>query len=64
MWVDEPGRALTVGVRNGGEFVLEPLSPDPLREGGRGLRLMSRMVDEISLQRENGLTVVRLTVRR
>jgi anti-anti-sigma factor len=64
MWVDEAGAALTLGVRNGGDFVLEPLPPDPLRDRGRGLRLMSQMVDEISLQRENSLTVVRLSVYR
>src|SRR3954471_13117867 len=54
MWVEEEdGEALTVGVRNGGAFPLEPLDADPLRENGRGLKLMSQMVDRISLQREN-----------
>jgi anti-anti-sigma factor len=64
MWADESTKALTVGVRNGGSFILDPLPPDPLHESGRGLRLMSQMVDEISVQREHGLTVVRLLVRR
>ncbi len=64
MWVEEGGRTLTVGVRSGGDFVLEPLSPDPLREGGRGLRLMGKMVDKISIEQETGHTVVRLCVDR
>jgi anti-anti-sigma factor len=64
MWVEEGGEAVTVGVRNGGDFVLAPLPPDPLREGGRGLRLMSQMVDKISVLRESGQTVVRLSIDR
>ena len=64
MWADEERKALTIGVRNGGDFVLEPLPPDPLRESGRGLRLMSQMVDAISLEREGGLTVVKLSIDR
>jgi anti-sigma regulatory factor (Ser/Thr protein kinase) len=64
MWVDEGRTALTVGVRSGGEFVLEPLPADPLYERGRGLKLMGRMVDEISVQRENSQTVVELSIRR
>jgi anti-sigma B factor antagonist len=64
MWVDEARDGVTVGVRNGGEFVLEPLSPDPLREGGRGLRLMSQMVDAVSVQRENAQIVVKLSIHR
>jgi anti-sigma B factor antagonist len=64
MWVDEGRTALKVGVRNGGEFVLEPLPPDPLHEGGRGLRLMSRMVDEITVRRENAEVVVELSINR
>jgi anti-sigma B factor antagonist len=64
IWVEEGGGALTVGVRSGGDFVLAPLSPEPLREGGRGLRMMGQMVDRIAIERENGQTVVRLTVER
>jgi anti-sigma regulatory factor (Ser/Thr protein kinase) len=64
MWVDERGAALTVGVRNRGDFTLEPLPPDPLHERGRGLRLMSHLVDEIRLENENALTSVQLSIRR
>jgi anti-anti-sigma factor len=64
MWVEERRDGVTVGVRNGGEFVLDPLPPDPLREGGRGLRLMSQMVDAISVQRENDQIVVQLSIYR
>ena len=64
MWVDERGAALTVGVRNRGDFILEPLPPDPLRERGRGLGLMRHMVDEMSLEHENDLTTVQLSIGR
>jgi anti-anti-sigma factor len=64
MWVDERGAALTVGVRNRGDFILEPLPPDPLHERGRGLRLMKHMVDEISLEHENSVTTVQLSIGR
>lgn len=64
LWVDEGRAALTVGVRNGGDFVLAPFSPDPLSERGRGLRLMSRMVDAISVQSESAHVVVELSLHR
>jgi anti-anti-sigma factor len=64
MWVDERGSSLTVGVRNGGAFVLEPLPADPLYERGRGFRLMRHSVDGISLQHENEQTTVELSVAR
>jgi anti-sigma regulatory factor (Ser/Thr protein kinase) len=64
MWVEEGRAKLTVGVRSGGDFVLEPLPPGTLHERGRGLRLMSKMVDEMSVQRENGQTLVQLVIRR
>jgi anti-sigma regulatory factor (Ser/Thr protein kinase) len=64
MWVTERPDSLTVGVRDAGDFVLEPLPADPLPERGRGLRLMSKLVDEISLQRTNGHTEVELSVHR
>jgi anti-sigma B factor antagonist len=64
MWVTEQRDALTIGIRDGGRFVLDPLPPDPLPERGRGLRLMGRLVDEISIQRSGGHTEVELSVRR
>jgi anti-anti-sigma factor len=64
LWVDERRSSLTVGVRNRGAFVLEPLPPDPLYERGRGLRLMRHSVDAISLQHENAQTTVELSIAR
>ncbi|HEY0633165.1 MAG TPA: anti-sigma factor antagonist [Thermoleophilaceae bacterium] len=64
LWITERSDALTVGVRDGGRFVLDPLPPDPLPERGRGLRLMSRLVDEISIERNNAHTEVTLSLRR
>jgi anti-anti-sigma factor len=64
VWVNERPDAVTVGVRNRGEFILEPLPPDPLPERGRGLRLMSRTVDAISVQRTNAEIEVQLSVNR
>lgn len=62
LWVDDRGPGLRVGVRNRGDFVLEPLPPDPLHEHGRGLRLMSQMVDAIALDHQHFLTTVELSV--
>ena len=64
IWADHGHTGLTIGVRDGGEFVLGPAPTDPLCERGRGLMLMSAFVDELSLQRESAHTVVRLTIRR
>jgi anti-anti-sigma factor len=64
LWVDGGRDSLTVGVRNSGDFILEPLPPNPLREGGRGLRLMSQLVDAISVKCANAQTVVELSIRR
>jgi anti-sigma B factor antagonist len=64
LWVHERRSSLTVGVRNRGEFVLEPLPPDPLPERGRGLRLMRHSVDRVSLQHENAQTTVELSILR
>jgi anti-sigma B factor antagonist len=64
MWVSERPDSLTVGVRDAGEFVLRPLPPGPLPERGRGLPLMSRLVDEVAVNRVNGHTEVELTVHR
>jgi anti-sigma B factor antagonist len=64
IWVEEGSEELTIGVRNGGDFVLPPLPPDPLPEGGRGLRLMSQMVDKIAILQEDAQTVVRLAIAR
>jgi anti-sigma regulatory factor (Ser/Thr protein kinase) len=64
MWVTERPDSLTVGVRDAGEFVLGRLPADPLPERGRGLKLMSGLVDGISLRKSGGLTEVELSVHR
>lgn len=64
LWVSEGPASLTVGVRDSGDFALKPLPPDPLHERGRGLRMMSQMVDHMSVQREDAQTVVRLSIER
>jgi anti-anti-sigma factor len=64
LWADEGPEALTIGVRDGGEFILRPAPRDPLSERGRGLVLMESMVDELSLRREFDHTIVRLSVHR
>lgn len=64
MWITERAGTLSVVVRDGGRFVLDPLPPDPLPERGRGLRLMSRLVDEISIRCPDGHTEVEMSMRR
>jgi anti-sigma regulatory factor (Ser/Thr protein kinase) len=51
VWTAERETALTLGVRNGGEFVFQPPATDPLAERGRGLTVMSGLVDEVTLSR-------------
>jgi anti-anti-sigma factor len=64
LWVTEGGDTLTLGVRDAGNFILEPLPPDPLPERGRGLQLMSCLVDEVSLRQTDGHTQVELSKHR
>ena len=64
MWVTEGADTLTLGVRDAGTFVLEPLPDDPLPERGRGLQLMSMLVDEVSLRQADGHTQVELSKHR
>jgi anti-sigma B factor antagonist len=64
VWVSEEGGTLTFGVRDGGEFVLDPLPADPLPDGGRGLQVMSSLVDNVALRRTDGYTDVELSKRR
>jgi anti-sigma B factor antagonist len=64
LWVTEEDGTLTLGVRDAGEFQLEPLPADPLPEGGRGLKLMSHLVDSVRLSRTDGHTHVELSKHR
>jgi anti-sigma regulatory factor (Ser/Thr protein kinase) len=64
LWVTEEAGTLTLGVRDAGEFVLEPVPADPLPEGGRGLKLMGHLVDSVSLSRTDGHTHVELSKHR
>jgi anti-sigma regulatory factor (Ser/Thr protein kinase) len=51
LWTTERGGALTLGVRNGGEFAFKPPPTDPLAERGRGLILITELVDAVALSR-------------
>jgi anti-anti-sigma factor len=64
LWSSEQVSVLTVGVSNGGEFVLEPLASDPLPERGRGLKLMRGAVDQVCFERTNDEIEVRLSIHR
>jgi anti-sigma B factor antagonist len=64
MWVTERPDVLTLGVRDAGRFVLDPPPLDPLPERGRGLKLMSQLVDEVALRRNEGHTQVELLKHR
>jgi anti-sigma B factor antagonist len=64
LWLSERQDALAIGVRDAGTFHLKPLPNDPLRERGRGLELMSALVDEVVLRRRNGHTEIELTKYR
>jgi serine/threonine-protein kinase RsbW len=62
--VSERPRRLTLGVRDAGIFVPKPAEDDPLRDRGRGLLLMSDLVDVVALSRVDGHTQVELSKHR
>jgi anti-anti-sigma factor len=64
LWVREDRETLTLGVRDGGRFKLGPPAGDPLAEGGRGLPLMSQLVDNVWFDTQHGHTEVELSQRR
>jgi anti-sigma B factor antagonist len=64
LWVTENDERLTLGVRDAGVFALDPPPDDPLPESGRGLKLMSHLVDALALSRTDGHTHVELSMTR
>ena len=64
VWTRERNGTLTLGVRNGGEFVFRLEAVDAPAERGRGLAVMSSLVDVVALRRVNGHTQVELTKER
>jgi anti-sigma regulatory factor (Ser/Thr protein kinase) len=62
LWTCEGEQGLTFGVRNAGPFHFAPPSDDPLAEGGRGLALMSNLVDGVALTQVGGDVVVELYI--
>ena len=64
VWVTQEDDALTLGVRDAGVFELDPVPADPLPESGRGLMMMSRLVDGVALTRTDGHTNVELSMQR
>jgi anti-sigma regulatory factor (Ser/Thr protein kinase) len=63
-WVCERADSLTFGVRDAGDFAVVPPPADPLAERGRGLVLMSALVDEVALRRARGHTHLELVKHR
>ena len=63
VWVTQDDDALTLGVRDAGVFEPNPIPNDPLPESGRGLMLMSHLVDGVALTRTDGHTNVRLSMQ-
>jgi anti-sigma regulatory factor (Ser/Thr protein kinase) len=51
VWADEGEEALTLAVRNRGEFVFRPTPLDPLADRGRGFTVMTGLVDRVALIR-------------
>jgi anti-sigma regulatory factor (Ser/Thr protein kinase) len=60
IWTSEEDHALTFGVRNAGDFAFRPLPDDPLRERGRGLKLIGSLVSSVALSQEDGHVCVEL----
>jgi anti-sigma regulatory factor (Ser/Thr protein kinase) len=64
VWTTERSGTLTLGVRDGGEFVFKPPVADRMAERGRGLALIADLVDAVALSRVNGHTQLELTKER
>jgi anti-sigma regulatory factor (Ser/Thr protein kinase) len=64
LWVSQRPRRLTLGVRDAGSFVPKPPADDLLCDRGRGLMLMSGLVDVLALSRVDGHTQVELSKHR
>jgi anti-sigma regulatory factor (Ser/Thr protein kinase) len=64
LWTMEDEDGLVLGVRNAGEFIFRPPPSDPLAERGRGLILISQLVDMVALTRVGDHVVVELLKRR
>ena len=63
-WVTVRADTLTFGVRDAGRFDVRPPPDDLLAERGRGLVMMSALVDEVALRRARGHTHVELSKHR
>lgn len=63
-WVCERADTLTFGVRDAGRFEMRPPPSDLLSERGRGLVMMSALVDEVALRRARGHTHLELLKHR
>ena len=64
MWVTERPRRLTLGVRDSGRFLPNPVPGDPLRSRGRGFVMMGELVDVVALSRVGEHTQVELSKHR
>lgn len=64
IWTCQREECLTFGVRNAGPFHFNPPSQDPLAERGRGLPLMSSLVDGLALTQVGGDVIVELSINR
>jgi anti-sigma regulatory factor (Ser/Thr protein kinase) len=64
VWVAERPRRLTLGVRNAGSFMPSLATNDSLHERGRGIAMMSGLVDVLALSRVDGHTQVELSKHR
>ena len=54
VWITEREDTLVLGIRNGGEFMFDLPPADPFAERGRGLPMISNLVDRVALRRVGG----------
>jgi anti-sigma regulatory factor (Ser/Thr protein kinase) len=64
VWTTEQAKTLTLGVRNRGEFIFRLPSADLLAERGRGLNMISDLMDGVALRSVNGHTELELKKER
>jgi anti-sigma regulatory factor (Ser/Thr protein kinase) len=64
IWAEDESGALTFYVRDTGQFVARDANGCDMRESGRGLEFMRRLMDEVEVRRGADGTVVRFSKRR
>jgi anti-sigma regulatory factor (Ser/Thr protein kinase) len=63
LWALERGETLVLAIRNAGEFIFKTPPSDPCAERGRGLEIVSGLMDTVALTRIDGHVQIEISKR-